>query len=378
MLISKKKENVPDNDLMVDTWEVNYEENKQTGKVCLVEKFNGQTKIKQTNEQMYLGFVISSTGNNMANINQLKKKSFGVIRKIFNKLNNLNLENYYFECSMIFMNAILRPSILYACESYYNLKEYELRQIERIEENYLRKVLKTSKGCPIVQIYLEMGHTPARHEIQKTRLLFLQYILQQSDDSKINQFLKLQFEQPTRGDWGSTCIQDLKQLGINESFEEIKLMTKNKFTKILKEKMMKNALIYLTGKQKNKGKEIQYTSIEMAEYLLPSTSEMTVDKKRNLFSVRNKMADIPANFQDSKIKTECLCGEAENMEHLYECNTLNEKEPILPYQKLYCGNINEQIQIFKRIEKCLEKRQDLKNSGEKLPCDPEVIRCVLP
>ena len=118
-----------------------------------------------------------------------------------------------------------------------------------------------------------MGHTPARHEIQKTRLLFLQYILQQSDDSKINQFLKLQFEQPTRGDWGSTCIQDLKQLGINESFEEIKLMTKNKFTKILKEKKMKNALIYLTGKQKNKGKDIQYTSIEMAEYLLPSTSE---------------------------------------------------------------------------------------------------------
>ena len=121
------------------------------------------------------------------------------------------------------MYAILRPSILYACESYYNLKEYELRQIERIEENFLRKVLKTSKGCPIVQIYLEMGHTPARHEIQKTRLLFLQYILQQSDDSNINQFLKLQFEQPTRGDWGSTCIQDLKQLGINESFEEISL-----------------------------------------------------------------------------------------------------------------------------------------------------------
>ena len=38
--------------------------------------------------------------------------------------------------------------------------------------------------------------------------------------------------------------------GSHESFEEIKLMTKNKFTKILKEKMMKNALIYLTGKQK--------------------------------------------------------------------------------------------------------------------------------
>ena len=66
------------------------------------------------------------------------------------------------------------------------------------------------------------------------------------------------------------------------------------------------------------------------------------------------------------------------MEHLYECNTLNENDPILPYQKLYCGNINEQIQVFKRIEKSMEKRQELKNSGEKLPCDPEVIRCVVP
>ena len=60
---------------------------------------------------------------------------------------------------------------------------------------------------------------------------------------------------------------------------------------------------------------------------------------------------FPFNFQHLKIKTECLCGEAENMEHLYECNTLNENESILPYQKLYCGNINEQIQVFKRVEK---------------------------
>ena len=116
----------------------------------------------------------------------------------------------------------------------------------------------------------------------------------------------------------------------------------------------------------------------MAEYPLPSTSEITVDKKQKLFSVRNKMVDIPANFQDSKIRTDCLCGEAENMEHLYECKILNENEPVLPYQKVYCGNINEQIEVFNRIEKNLEKRIELKNSEEKLPCDTQVIRCIVP
>ena len=157
----------------------------------------------------------------MANIEQMKNKSIGVIRKIFNKLNSLNLQKYYFECAMILLNTILRPSILYACDVYYNLKERELRELERFEENFLRKVLKTTKGCPIVQLYLEMGHNPARLEIQKTRLLYLQYILQQSEDSTILKFFNLQLEQPTRGDWAATCMQDLKDLYIEESLSEI-------------------------------------------------------------------------------------------------------------------------------------------------------------
>ena len=137
---------------------------------------------------------------------------------------------------MILLNALLRPSILYACETYYNLKENEIRQIERIEENYLRKVLNTTKGCPIVQIYLEMGHIPARVEIQKIRLLYLQYILKQSDENSINKFFKLQIEFPTCEDWASTLMKDLKEFGIEENFEEIKLMTKNKFSNILRKK----------------------------------------------------------------------------------------------------------------------------------------------
>ena len=74
---------------------------------------------------------------------------------------------------MLLLNVMLRGSILYAADMYYDLKENELRQIERIEEGYLRKVLNTTKGCPIVQLYLEVGHIPARFEIQKMRLLYL-------------------------------------------------------------------------------------------------------------------------------------------------------------------------------------------------------------
>ena len=112
---------------------------------------------------------------------------------------------------MVFLNVMLRSSILYACECYYNLKEKEIRQLERIEENFLRKMLKTTKGCPITQLYLETGHTPARFEVKNIRLLFLQYILQENPDSRILKFLQLQLKNPTKGDWASKKTIGLRQ-----------------------------------------------------------------------------------------------------------------------------------------------------------------------
>ena len=74
----------------------------------------------------------------MVNISSIKAKSNGIIRQIFNRLESLNLMRYYFECAMVLMNSMLRSSILYAAETYYDLKEKELREIERIEETFMK------------------------------------------------------------------------------------------------------------------------------------------------------------------------------------------------------------------------------------------------
>ena len=159
------------------------------------------------------------------------------------------------------MNAILRPTILYAADMYYNLKENELRQLERIEEEFMRKVLKTTRGCPIVQMYLELGHIPARFQIQKMRCIFLKYLLNQDENSQLYKFVKLQLEQSSKGDWVSTCLQDLKELEVKESLQEIKEISETKFANLLNSGIKKNALEYLKGKQRRNGAEISYTEI---------------------------------------------------------------------------------------------------------------------
>ena len=295
MLIGKNKKNVLNSDLVVDSWSVDYVDNLNTGDYDLIETHDGQVTMEKTDKHKYLGFVISNTGDNMANIKSMKDKSIGIIRQILNRLESLNLRRYYFECAMVFMNSMLRGSILYAAETYHNLKENELRELERIEENFMRKLLKTSKGCPIVQLYLTLGQIPARFAIMRIRLSFLHYILNEDEESMILKILHLQLKNPTRGDWVSICVDNLKQLDISESFQNIKIMKKNKFDKLLKVRIDIIALQYLTSRQGKKGGEMSYTEIEISEYLLPHT-ELNILEKRNMFAVKNRMSTIRENF----------------------------------------------------------------------------------
>ena len=131
---------------------------------------------------------------------------------------------------MLFLEAVF----FMLQKPYYNLKENELRTLERIEEEFLRKLLKTGRGCPVSQLYLETGHVPARFAVMKLLCLFLKSILDENTESLIYRFIMAQHENPTRGDWVSSCLRDLKYLKISRTLEDIKAMKRNLFKKILK------------------------------------------------------------------------------------------------------------------------------------------------
>ena len=378
MLVGKNVKNVINTHLKVDEWSISYVDNVDTGEADLTEVYCGLTDIKKTDEQKYLGFVLSSSRDNMANIREIKKKSIGIVRSTLSKLNSMKLKRYYFECSVVLLNVMVRSSILYASEMYYDLKETEVRQLERIEEGYLRQVLNTSKGCPISQIYLAVGHIPARFEIQKMRLLYLKYILEEDDSSLISKFFRLQVELPTKGDWASTCSNDLKELGITKSLKEIKSMSKSQFTNILKESVKRNAFKYLINKKGSKGSEMEETELIMAEYLLPTNSALTICEKQKMFGIKNRMVNISANFPKPNTEYKCFCGQKEDMKHVYNCELLNEgRKPNIEYERIFTGNISEQIEVFRIFEQNMERRETMKENKieQQPPCDPNVIHC---
>ena len=127
------------------------------------------------------------------------------------------------------------------------------------------------------------------------------------------------------------------------------------------------AFNYLKQKQGSKGKEIEFSELQMAEYLLPWSGLFLADQ-RKIFSLRNKMVKIVNNF--SSIKQTCQCGEIETLEHLYICLEFSENkdEEVTPYEEIYSNNISKQVKVLRRFEQIFLKREEIL-TNKLHPCD---------
>ena len=167
---TKKTHEFHHTQLEVDSWRI--EHNKEGH---IIETFQGKTKIEEVTELLYLGVKISCDGKNIKNITFKRNKALGTHKLIMNMVKGLG--KYTFECGFIYLNSLLRRSILFGTEAMIDIKEDDFRKIEQLEEEQMRLLFKTEKSCSLHLLYLESGQKPARFVIKRKILDFYQYIL---------------------------------------------------------------------------------------------------------------------------------------------------------------------------------------------------------
>ena len=304
--------------LSVDSWEMKHEDNGD-----ISENFTGKQAMQEEDSLLYLGHVISKNGGNMSNIIGRRNNSIGTEKQILKIIKGLG--PYTFEGAFIYIQSLIRTSLLYGSETMYNITEKELRAIESIEESAIQKSLKTKRSCPKHILYLESGIYPARYIIHRKMLSFLKYILNQPNDSILYRMFKVQKENPTKGDWVSSVEELLINYEINFSFVEIKSMKSSLYKSLVKRQVEKTAFKNLLNKKENgqKGSNIEYTSMKLADYLHPEC-EISLADKYKIFSIRSEMIDFPSNYGN---KTLCTIGclEILNSEYVTICPRINKK-----------------------------------------------------
>ena len=115
---------------------------------------------------------------------------------------------------------MLINNMLFSANAWYDLTESNLRTLEQTDESLLRQILKAHSKTPIEALYFELGCTPIRHILKARRLNYLHYILKLEKSDLLWKVFDAQMQNPTKGDWYLQVIEDLKDFGITNDFNE--------------------------------------------------------------------------------------------------------------------------------------------------------------
>ena len=108
---------------------------------------------------------------------------------------------------------------------------------------------------------------------------------------------------------------------------------------------------------------------------MPSGNILTISEKRYIFSIRNRMVQIPANFPIRNKNTDknCQkCGERENMKHIYICK-LKQEETEVEYETIFGENLKQMKKVYSQFKINYENREKQKTivfNPRDPNCDP--------
>jgi hypothetical protein len=169
-------------ELDAGAWKINVETGMKTGEASRQEYFSGQEKMKQKEEQMYLGDLLSDNESHSKNVLNRKNKGLGFTTSIMQILNSTPYGKHYYEVALILRESLFMSSLTFNSEAWVNISEKDIRKLEQAHEMLLSKILDCEANTNNVFKYLELGVKPLCVEFMKRKILFLQYILQKENN----------------------------------------------------------------------------------------------------------------------------------------------------------------------------------------------------
>ena len=214
-------------ELYIDTWKLEADTDDIQSLFDMIDSPGDKHMLQKLLEDLYLGDILQANGKVDQNIELRKNRGWIAINQIIMKLNELCLGKWFYEASMVLRNSLLLSTLLTNTESWYSLMPKNVSDLEQVDEALLRKIMEAPAKTPVEALYLELGATPIRYLLMMRRILYLHHILHQDPDSMLFKVLTAQIEAPVKGDWVHLVKQDILDLKLDLTIENIATMSKH-------------------------------------------------------------------------------------------------------------------------------------------------------
>ena len=306
--------------------------------------------------------MIDKTGSIQATVEARKSKGQGINTGIMSILNKIPLGKHKMDVAMKLREVMLINGILYNSEAWHGVTKAHIKALEAIDEDLLRKFLKSHSTTPKEFLYLEAGAVSIKWIIAQRRINFLKCILEKDSDELLLKVFKAQKEKPTTGDFVKLVEQDMSNLNVtyeditkntkSDLKQKLKISAKNACFEELKTKLLKH----------KKLKHIAYTTFEMQPYL--RSPNLQDNEAHAIAALRSKcVKGVKSNFGAmflNRIHCPLLCDEenpqVDTQEHLLTCKKIkNTNTNNLTIMSVF-GSLSDQENIGRVVARILRER----------------------
>ena len=242
-----------------------------------------------------------------------------------------------------------------------------MERLEKIDEDYLRKLLDAPAKTPKECLYIETGKIPIRFIIQRRRLMYWKHLVSVSQDRLISKFYKTQTNSAAKGDWVVLLEKDKKDFDINLVDDEVKQISKKKFKRYVKEKTKQVAMKYLNQlkERHSKSKNLEFYDFNCKEYL--KDRRISQEEAKLMFKLRTRMVSVRCNFKNkygNNLNCDLCKTNLDNQEHLLVCPVIKNSIPEfkkyknVKYSDIF-GTDDEVVSAAKIFYKITQERERL-------------------
>ena len=286
--------------------------------------------LQITEEYKYLGDIITINNSLQPLITERKNIITGTVAEIVTILNQTG--QYSITAAKQYLEGVIQPKLILNSESWNQITDEDLKELEKIYSQSLKRLLHLPYSTPTKGLYSEMGILSIKSQIIKKRLMFLHRILNKNENT-LSRKIMLEQENLPGNNWLKTTQDQLKELNIQNDIHEMNNLTKYKWKKIIDEAIWKKEQENFEIWKIQSKKCNHMKNIKTKNYI----QQLTPQRAKIILEIRLGILDVKDNYHGRYPDTACrnCFKEKETAEHFIKCLTKEQKGPIEHLQEIW-------------------------------------------
>ncbi len=314
----------------------------------------GDMTLEYVEQYKYLGYLQNEKNTNNSHMKSLKGKIEAAYQKTLSLATNPTLKYVEMQAIWITVETCIIPIITYAGEVMDLKRKKDQKELNRMLENIIKRILKVPIGTPTEALYVETGMIPPTAMIEKNQTNMCTRLMKGD-----NPWMKKMVDPEKQSGWIQRIRQTEQRMEINRDGGTGNDSIKSQMEKKLKTKIKKEIEDKRNSQGNSKLKHLLEGKTEWEPMKCPAYMKaLTRNQASLIFKARTRMIECKANFK-KKYKNEISCRKCnqgeENQKHIFqECQEIHRTdETRIKEEEIFTEDPNRLANTAKKIEKIL-------------------------